>query len=83
MKKFLLAISVLLFLSIVVLNYGAAPPADPNSSSSMQIYLQVENDSTYSNILDYKCSSDSSECCYSDKDRNSKSCCSFESSEEK
>ena len=82
MKKFLLALSVLLFLSIVVFNYGA-PPADPNGLNSMQLYLQDENDSTYSNILDYKCSSDSSECCYSDKDRSSNSCCSFESSDEK
>ena len=82
MKKFIFIISILLFAGLMAFNPGYSS-IETNISSADQFYLQDKSDSTYSNILDYKCSSDSSECCYSDKDRNSKSCCSFESSEEK
>ena len=82
MNKFIFIISVLLFAGLMAFNFGYSS-IESNISSADQIYLQDESDSTYSNIQDYKCGSDSSKCCYSNKDRNSKSCCSFESSEEK
>lgn len=81
MKKFIFIISVLLFTGLMAFNFGYSS-IESNISSADQLYLHDENDSTYCNIQDYKCSSDSSTCSYSDKDRNSKSCCSFESSEE-
>ena len=81
MKKFILIISVLVFAGLMAFNFGYSS-IESNISSADQLYLQDESDSTYCNIQDYKFNSDSSKCCYSDKDSNSKSCCSFESSEE-
>ncbi len=63
MKKFLLALSVLLFLGVVALNSGAAP-ADPNSTNSMEIFLQAENDSTVCLPGKHYCGSDSLNCKY-------------------
>ena len=80
MKKFIFIISILLFAGLIAFNLGYSS-IETNISSADQLYLQDKSDSTYYNIGDYKCSSDSSNCCYSDKDRNSESCCSFESSE--
>jgi len=82
MKKFIFIISILLFAGLMAFNPGYSS-IETNISSADQIYLQDENDSTYCNVQDYKCSSESSKCSYSDKDRNSKSCCSFESSDKK
>ena len=81
MNKFIFIISVLLFAGLMAFNFGYSS-IESNISSADQLYLQDESDSTYCNFQDYKCSSDSSTCYYSDKDRDSKSCCSFESSEE-
>lgn len=81
MNKFIFIISVLLFTGLMAFNFGYSS-IESNISSADQLYLQDESDSTYCNIQDYKCSSDSSYCSYSNKNRNSKSCCSLESSEE-
>ncbi len=81
MKKFILIISVLVFAGLMAFNFGYSS-IESNILSADQLYLQDESDSTYCNFQDYKCSSDSSKCSYSDNDRNSKSCCSFGSSDE-
>ena len=82
MKKFIFIISILLFAGLMAFNLGYSS-IESNISSADQLYLQDKSDSTYSNIGDYKCSPDSSNCCYSNKDGNSKSCCSYESSDKK